>query len=151
LLKIPHDYNDSQYVDDEGRIILIKPDKYKSEQVELVEGMHILVDGDDSQEEAVLELVEVVTSDGWVDTWRACILPGTLRYADEDGSMGGTYSAIRIEDMYAFRTSGPGEKVEWMVPRGEFKSRWAMYLYLRTRLNIPPDKIEMKLKEADLA
>src|SRR2546427_8712311 len=93
-------------MDEDGRLILLQPDKHKSEQVELVEGMHVIIDGDTFELEAVLELVETPTSNGLTDTWRARVVPGSFRDTDSETTaktdmLGLAWHIVRIGDMYS--------------------------------------------------
>jgi len=64
-------WGDSNQVDAKLRIILTHADDVKSENVELKEGMHVVIwDGDD-EAEGVLEFED--------EMWRARIVPGTGR------------------------------------------------------------------------
>jgi hypothetical protein len=154
MLKIMHDFNDPRRMDDDGRLILIRPDKTKSDQEELVEGMHVVIDGDTFEYEAILELVEQFTSDGLVDTWRARIVPGSYRYSDpeEDAKRSEwLWDIIRIGDAYAVRPARSGEKGRWDITKEKFRNRWDTYLFLRKEWNLRPEKIEDMLNQADLA
>jgi hypothetical protein len=152
MLKIIHDFNDPRRIDNEGRIILHSPDDLKSERVELVEGMHVLIDGDNFVHEAILELVEQVTSDGPVDEWRARILPGTFRYTDEEvPEPEWIVEVIRKNDVYAAKCIRPEEKGKWDMTKERLRNRWDLYIFLRSQWNLPCDEIEKLFKEADLA
>ena len=116
VLKIIHDFNDPRRVDDDGRLILLRPDENKSERDELVEGMHVIIDGDTFEYEAVLELVEQFISDGLVDTWRARVVPGSFRYSDSEADAKRSerlWDIIRIGDFYAVRPVRSEEKGRW--------------------------------------
>src|SRR5205807_8834841 len=96
--------------------ILLRPDENKSERGALVEGMHVCIYGDTFEYEAVLELVEQFISDGLVDTWRACVVPGSFRYSDceADGKRSERlWDIIRIGDFYAVRSVRSEEKCRW--------------------------------------
>lgn len=153
MIKITHDFNDPRWIDDEGRLILFRPDKSKGEPVQLVEGMRVLIDGDTFYYEAVLELVEQPSSDGLVDTWRARILPGSYRVSETDVegmSLGQEFRILRIGDAYSVNRigAGAGEKPVITPP---FRNRWDTYVFLRKSWNLRPDEIESLLNEADLA
>lgn len=123
MLKILHDFNDPRRIDDEGRLILVRRDQSKSEPVELLEGMHVLIDGDTFYCEAVLELVEQFTSDGLVDTWRARILPGSYRYSETEAEEKGLrreFRIVRIGDAYSVNRMGPKEGT---IQFPEFRNR----------------------------
>ena len=155
--KIFHDFNDPRRVDDDGRLILFWPEERKSEQVELVEGMHVIVDGDTFEFEAVLELVETPTSSGLTDTWRARAVPGSFRDTDSETAskrdmLGSAWHIVRVGDAYSVERARRDENssIE-MTKYPEIRSRWDTYLFLRRQWNTRPDKIEAALNEADLA
>jgi len=152
MLKIYHDFQDPRRYDDEGRIILHWPDDLKSERVELVEGMHVLLWDGDIELVAILEFVEQMTSDEPVDEWRARILPGTFRFTDEEvhGSKW-IYEVIRKNDVYAAKCIKPEEKGKWDMTKERLRNRWDLFVYLRSQWSLPCDEIEKLLKEADLA
>jgi len=154
LLKINHDFDDPRRVDDEGRLILIRPDENKSERIELVEGIHVIIDGDTFEYEAVLELVEQFTSDGLVDTWRARVVPGSYRYSDLEADAKRPewlWDVTRIGDAYAVRPVRSEEKGRWQMTKEKIRNRWDTYLFLRKEWNLRPDKIEDMFNQADLA
>ncbi len=157
MLKLPHDFNDPRYMDEDGRLILFQPDKYKSEQVELVEGVHVIIDGDTFELEAVLELVETPTSNGLTDTWRARVVPGSFRDPDnetasETDMLRPAWHILRIGDMYSVERAKRDENSSPGITKyPEYRSRWNTYLFLRRQWYTSPDKIEAALNEADLA
>jgi hypothetical protein len=153
LIKINHDFNDPRRVDDEGRLILQERSN-KSEWNELVEGMHVIIDGDTFEYEAVLELVEQFTSDGLVDTWRARVVPGSYRYSDPEADAKRSewlWDMIRIGDSYAVRPLRSEDKGRWDMAKEGIRNRWDTYLFLRKKWNLRPDKIEDMFNQADLA
>jgi hypothetical protein len=152
LLRIIHDFNDPRRVDDEGRLILIRPLENKSEGHELVEGMHVIIDGDTFEQEAVLELVEQFTSDGLVDTWRARVVPGSYRFSDPELEVNRpkrVLDIIRLGDAYAVKSVRPEEKGRWEMAKERIRNRWDTYLFLRKEWSSRPDEIEAALNEAD--
>jgi hypothetical protein len=152
-MKLLHDFNDPRRVDDEGRLILVRPDETKNEQVELVEGKHVMIDGDTFEVEAVLELVEQFTSDGLVDTWRARIIPGSYRNSEPEANnrkVEWTFEILRLNDAYAVRPRRR-DKGDWDISKERIRSRWDTYLFLRKEWSRRPDEIEVALNEADLA
>jgi len=154
VLKIIHDFNDPRRVDDDGRLILLRPHENKSERDELVEGMHVIIDGDTFEYEAVLELVEQFISDGLVDTWRARVVPGSFRYSDSEADAKRSerlWDIIRIGDFYAVRPVRSEEKGRWDTAKERIRTRWDTYLFLRKEWNLRPNEIEDMLNEADLA
>ena len=154
MLKIIHDFNDPRRVDDDGRLILLRPDENKNARDELVEGMHIIIDGDTFEYEAILELVEQFISDGYVDTWRARVVPGSFRYSDFEADAKRSerlWEIIRTGDFYAVRPVRSEEKGRWDMAKERIRNRWDTYLFLRKDWNLRPDKIEDMLNQADLA
>ena len=136
MLKIFHDWNNPRFTDQEGRVILVTSEEEMKEEVELVEGMHVLVGDGDYDEEAVLELVQQPTSKGLEDTWRARRLPVTTEK---------NLKVERIEDSYSITLRGQEGKERF----GNVMNRWDMYLYLRHHKNQSPDFVESLFNEAD--
>jgi len=154
VLKIIHDFNDPRRIDDDGRLILLRPDENKNERDELVEGMHVIIDGDTFEYEAILELVEQFISDGYVDIWRARVVPGSFRYSDFEADAKRSerlWEIIRTGDFYAVRPVRSEEKGRWDMAKERIRNRWDTYLFLRKDWNLRPDKIEDMLNQADLA
>ena len=153
MLRIIHDFNDPRRVDDDGRLILLRPHEDKSEGNELVEGMHVIIDGDTFEHEAVLELVEQFTSDGLVDTWRARVVPGSFRYSDPEIDVNRpepVLDIIRVGDAYAVKRVRLEEKGRWEMTKERVRNRWDTYLFLRKEWSRRPDEIEAAFNEADL-
>ena len=154
MLKIIHDFNDPRRVDDDGRLILLRPDENKNARDELVEGMHIIIDGDTFEYEAILELVEQFTSDGFVDTWRARVVPGSYRNSDFETDAKRSerlWDMIRIGDAYAVRPVRSEQKGRWDTTKERIRNRWDTYLSLRKEWNLRPNEIEDMFNQADLA
>jgi len=84
MIKIDADFNE---VDNKGRIILINVDDHMSEQVELKEGMHVILRDEEGEVEAVLEfeahsggvLSDFLGRKDKKGSWRARLLPETGR------------------------------------------------------------------------
>lgn len=64
-------YGDFNQVDAQGRVILLEADETKSEQVELRNGLRVIVWDQELEAEGVLEFED--------KTWRARLVPGTGR------------------------------------------------------------------------
>jgi hypothetical protein len=84
MIRINADFNEVDY---KGRIILYNVDEHKSVQVELTEGMRVILWDEEGEVEAVLEF-ETGSSGSLSDflgttekkgSWRARLLPGTHR------------------------------------------------------------------------
>ncbi len=85
LIIIDADFNEVDY---KGRIILHNADEHKSDQVELKEGMHVLLRDEEGEVEAVLEYEKESSGSlsdflggrpGEKGSWRARLLPDTFQ------------------------------------------------------------------------